>query len=116
MIVHTGQLTDDDASSFPKEKLYYGNIPHGKKIKMWGVSRNNVAEVVAKNALLANIRCTIPPISIALWIKQSMIMVNKFLQQIEDLQGKGIPYTSIGIRFFEENKNGMSRIKLEKRG
>ena len=116
MIVHTGQLTDDDASSFPKEKLYYGNIPHGKKFKMWDVSRNNVAEVVAKNALVGNIRCTIPSISIALWIKQSMSMVNKFLQQIEDLQGKGIPYTSIGIRCFEENKKECLVLKLKKSG
>ena len=82
---------------------------------MWDVARNNVAKSVAMSGKWGNIRYTIPPISIALWIKQSMTMINKFLQQIEDLQAKGIPYTSsIGIRFFEEHKKRMSRIKVGK--
>ena len=103
MKVQSGQLTESEKSTFPKENVYYGNIPHGKKFKMWGVSRNNVAEVVAAQSKWFNIRYTIPPISIAIWIQQSINMIKKYLSQIGDLFSEKIPYTSIGVRNFEKN-------------
>ena len=110
MKVQTGQLTEIKKLSYPKENIYYSNIPHGKKFKMWGVARNNISETAALNAKWGNIRCTIPPISISIWIKNSLRMVDKFLHQINDLYKEEIPYTSIGIRFLKKIKKNVYNI------
>ena len=52
---------------------------------MSGISRNNVTESIANNAIRANIRSAIPPISIALWIEQSLMMIQTYLVQIDEL-------------------------------
>ena len=85
-----------------QKTIYFGNLNKGKKFKMHGIARNNVAESIVNNTRRSNIRSTIPPISIALWIEQSLMMVLKYLSQIDNLHKNEIPYTSIGVRFLEK--------------
>ena len=81
---------------------------------MSGISRNNVAESIANNARRANIRSTIPPISIALWIEQSLMMIQSYLVQIDGLYKNGIPYSSIAIRWLEINNERATGVVVHK--
>ena len=47
LLVETETLSEEDVKEVKDDNLYYGNIPHGKKFPMFGVSRNNVSESVA---------------------------------------------------------------------
>ena len=49
MIVHAGQINDDEINAFPIEKLYYNNIPYGKKVKLWvGITEQCVGSSCGK--------------------------------------------------------------------
>ena len=112
LFIKTKTLTEEEVMTFDAATCYFGNINKGKKFKMHGISRNNVAESVANNAKRANVRSTIPPISIALWIQQSLIMAQTYLVQIDGLVNNDVPYTSIAIRSLEISKEKSNDMKV----
>ena len=80
---------------------------------MYGISRNNVAESAANLSKVKNIRTSIPPIAMALWINNSKKMVYDYYKQIKRVNTENIPYTYMGARCMSQNRERLenSRIK-----
>ena len=58
------ELNDDEADNVMKHFKFYGNLPLGKKCRMFGISRNNVSESQANVTKRNGIRSIIPPLSV----------------------------------------------------
>ena len=94
-------------------KIYFGNIPIGKKFPMFGISRNNIAETVANTSKWSKIRSTIRPISISIWISYSLKILEEYKKRINSNFEGMVPYSSIGTRCIADNKRRMKVMEAD---
>ena len=97
MIV-TNNVNEKEAQDIKGTKLYYGNIPIGKKFPMYGVSRINIAESVANQTKMNNICMCIPPIVVGIWINSAMTIIQDYIKEILKVNDENIPYTYLATR------------------
>ena len=62
-----------------------------------------------------NIRVSIPHFSVSLWIEQSFLTLDQFIEKITALYRRKIPYSPIGIRFIERNEKRLPELHIEDR-
>ena len=105
-------ITEDEMLILNPNKMYYRNLNNGEKFKMHGISRNNPAESVAGHTKWSKIRSTIPPISISIWVENAIRTRDKFLKHVHDMHAKNIPYSSIAIRFVENNDERLTSLEI----
>ena len=71
-------IAEDELSLLNPNKLYYRNLYHGEKFKIHGIPRNNPVELVAGFTKCSKVRSIIPPISISIWIKNTIATRGNF--------------------------------------
>ena len=111
--LHKG-LNDQECEHVMNEFQFYGNLPLGKKCRMFGISRNNVAESQANMAKINGIRSIIPPLSVKKWLEYAMTVLTKYFRKVKEMWNKKIPYTSIAISAYENNSSRLKFLNIEK--
>ena len=71
---------------------------------MYGVSRNNVAESVANQTKMNNIRMYAPPIAVDVWINSAMTIVQDYIKEIQKGNDENIPYTYLAARSMTQSR------------
>ena len=92
----------------------YGNLPLGKKCRMFGISRNNVSESQANMAKKNGIRSIIPSLSVKKWVEYTMTVLTKYFDKIKEMWNKKIPYTPIAISAYENNSSRIKFLNIHK--
>ena len=103
-MILTNKLKEEDVFNVEGTKLYYGNLPIGKKFPMYGISRNNIAESVANQTKMNNIRMCIPPIAVGLWINSALDIVKDYMKEIKKVNGSNIPFTYLATRSMTQSR------------
>ena len=76
-------MTQKNLEQVPTSNLYFGNLPVGNKYPLFGICRNNVSESIANSHNMSNVRYTIPPISISLWIQNSIKILLNYKKRLK---------------------------------
>ena len=91
-----------DISNMPDERLFYRNIPKGKKLPLFGICRNNVSESAAHSAGISGVRYSCPPNAIKIWLEYAHNNVSHFKQGVVAIDPREVPYTSIGMKCYND--------------
>ena len=107
-------LNDEQSSHVINDFQFYGNLPLGNKSRLFGISRNNVAESQANMAKINGIRSIIPPLSVKKWLECAMTVLTTYFSKVNEMWNKNIPYTSIAISAYENNSRRLKFLHIDK--
>ena len=92
-----------DLDELNNTDLFYNNIPIGKKFPLFGICRNNISDSAVSSVGREGVRYATPPIAIKLWLENSHMVLERFIEKVKKINPLKVPYSSIGMKFFNDS-------------
>jgi hypothetical protein len=86
-----------------KSRYIDSTVPIGKKFPLFGISRNNMSEGGASQVNGLGIRSLPPLFAIHKMMLSAKRAMSKYRKEVEDIEPSQIPFTSIGVKLFQDS-------------
>jgi hypothetical protein len=99
---HLGIGVSDDLNVV-KSSYIDSTVPIGKKFPLLGISRNNMSEGGASQVNGLGIRSLPPLFAVHKMLLAAKKTMSKYRKEVEDIDPTQIPFTSIGVKLFQDS-------------